>query len=378
MADPQPPAKPTSTTRPVSIWRQRATWPRALVVVLVMVLLAEGSMRALEDHLPRNFAGDQIEVELKYDQLRALAAADDEQPVDILFLGNSTMDAALNPAVFAEASQKYDKPYNAALLGQPLPSVRRWAEQFVMPRVSPNVVVLGVTPLDLPDTDLFGVTKTAVEAAFDNTFDRLDPTPLQNLDRRVSSASALVRQRSAFRSPIELWRAVQDKISGEEKQFSGAGPTTLETGETVLRTREVWEQRLLQPRGGNANYWGATYDGVVFAQMSDAEKKVFSNAVVDVSQIRNVVDVIRDAGVDRVILVITPHNLDGLERTGGSLDGFRRSTQSIIEFGRGEDIPVVDFTRADWPLADYFDLAHLSKAGSTRFSTELATVIDSL
>ena len=343
----------------------------------MVLLIGELMMRSIESHLPRRFSGDEAEVELKYDELRSLDAAG-HNPVDILFLGDSTMDAALDPAVFAQASNRYAKPFNGALLGQQLSSAQRWAKEFVLPQVKPRTVVLGVSPIELSGGDLFGVSQTAVEAAFDNTYDRLHPSPLGRLDADASKESALVRNRSTFRSPVEIWRALSDMVTGKKKNFFGGVPTKLEDGQTVLRSSANWKKYFILPRGGTTTYWGETYNAANLQPLGESERKSIRNNTVDIAQITRLLNIVEASGAGRIVLLIPPTNLRGLIQAGGSMTSWNRNTNTIKDFAKDHDLPLIDFSRADWPDDDYFDIAHLSKKGSARFSTELASVVDAL
>ncbi|HMJ78254.1 MAG TPA: hypothetical protein VK507_19895, partial [Iamia sp.] len=207
------------------MWRRPITLGRAALAAVAVLGIAELGMRTIDDHLPRATAGDTIEIELKFDQLQALH--DQGEPVDLVVLGNSTLDAGVDPVLLGEESDRYDAVYNAALLGQPLASIRRWAGEFVLEEVDPDTVVLGLTPLDVPTLSIFGVSKPAVESAFEASFDALHPDALQRAEDNLSEHSTLVRRRAAFRSPGELWRGITDTVYDRDKQFQGDGPVTL-------------------------------------------------------------------------------------------------------------------------------------------------------
>jgi len=341
-----------------------------------VLLVAELGLRSIADHLPRQIAGDTVEIELKYDQLRSLDGRG--APVDIVVLGNSTLDAAVDPAVLAEASQRFGAPYNAALLGAPLPAIQRWASEFVLAESDPDTVVLGLTPLDVPTVGIFGVSKPAVAGAFDASFDRLRPGAFQRADRNLSRRSALVERRSVFRSPGELWRGISDTVTGEEKAFEGDGPVTLEDGTRGVRDRETWRDRLLAPRGGNRTYWGAEFDGTVQTAVTPAERRAFETSNIDRRQLAGVVAAIRDGGVDDIVVVIPPHDLEALSDAGLPLDAFARLADQLADYARDQDMAVIDLSAARWPHADFFDAAHLSRRGSVRFTRLLAHELDQL
>lgn len=358
------------------MWAQPLTLGRAALAALVVLVLAELGMRAIDEHLPRPSAGDTVEIELKYAQLEQLAA--DGEPVDLVVLGNSTLDAGIDPVLLGETSARFDAVYNAALLGQPLASIRRWAREFVLARTDPDTVVLGLTPLDVPTLSIFGVSKPAVEAAFESTFDDLRPGPLQTADERLSRWSSLVRNRAAFRAPGELWRGVTDTVADRDKSFEGDGPVTFEDGTQGVRDRQTWEDVLLGPRGTNRTYWGSTFDGVTESRISPTERRAYREANIDRLQIAGVIDGIRDAGVDDIVVVLPPHELPALEQSGVPLDTYHRLAADIVDVVQAEGLTVIDLSAAAWDRSDFYDPAHLSKQGNRRLTRLLARELDAL
>lgn len=346
------------------------------MAALLVVVGAEIGLRGIADQLPRQTAGDTVEIELKYDQLRALDAAG--EPVDIVVLGNSTLDAGVDPALLGQVSQRFEAPFNAALLGAPLPAIRRWASEFVLAKSAPDTVVLGLTPLDVPTVGIFGVSKPAVADAFEASFDRLEPTALQQADETMSHHSVLVERRALFRSPGELWRGLSDTVHGRDKEFEGDGPVTLEDGSRGVRDRATWENELIAPRGGNRTYWGHEYDGIARSRVSPAEQRAFRTSSIDELQLAGVLDAIRDAGVDDVVVVIPPHDRAALADAGLPLDEFDRLADELVAYAEDQGLAVIDLSSAQWDHAEFFDPAHLSRRGSDRFTRVLARELDAL
>lgn len=347
-----------------------------MIAALAVLVLAELGMRAIDDQLPRATAGDTIEIELKYEQLEAMRAQG--EPIDLVVLGNSTLDAGIDPVLLGEESARYDAVYNAALLGQPLGSIRRWAGEFVLEEADPDTVVLGLTPLDVPTLSIFGVSKPAVESAFEASFDALHPDALQRAEENVADHSALVRRRAAFRSPGELWRGITDTVYDREKQFQGDGPVTLEDGRQGVRDRQTWETELLGPRGTNRTYWGYSYDGTTESRISPSERRAYERANLDRLQLAGVVGGIRDAGVDDIVVVLPPHDLPALEQSGVPLATYHRLADDIVAFAQDEDLAVIDLSAVAWESSDFYDPAHLSKQGNERLTRLLAEELDRL
>lgn len=346
------------------------------MAVVVVLAGAELGMRAIDQRLPRPLAGDTAEIELKDTQIHDLAAAG--EPVDLVVLGNSTLDAGIDPVLLGQESVRFDAVYNAALLGQPLRSIRRWAKDFVLSETSPDTVVLGLTPLDVPTLSIFGVSKPAVEAAFEGTFDDLRPGPAQRADDNASRWSALVRHRAAFRSPGELWRGVTDTISGTDKAFQGSGPVTFEDGTQGVRDRQTWESVLLGPRGLNRTYWGGSYDGTTDSRISATERQAYEKSNIDRLQLAGVIGGIRAAGVDDIVVVLPPHDLPALEQSGVPLATYTRLAADITDFAQEEGLAVIDLSAANWDDSNFYDPAHLSRQGSRRLTRLLARELDTL
>lgn len=317
-----------------------------------------------------------MEIELKYEQLRALAAAD--EPVDLVGLGNSTLDAAIDPTLLGEASRRFDAPFNAALLGAPLTAIRRWATDYVLVESAPDTVVLGLTPLDVRTVGIFGVSKPAMADAFERSLDRLAPSQLQRSDDYLSDRSTLVRRRALFRAPGELWRGLSDTVHDRDKEFEGDAPVTLEDGTRGVRDRATWEQDLLAPRGGIRTYWGAEFDGTSDSRVSAIEREALATSNLDRLQLTGVVSAIEDAGVGEVVIVVPPHDRSALAATGLDLDQFDRLSDQLVAFADDRRMAVLDLSGAQWDHADFFDPAHLSKQGSDRFTRWLARQLDAL
>lgn len=87
-------------------------------------------------------------VEDKVEYFRSFAASHD---LDVLFVGNSTMQAGVNPAAFDAARSALGMSgdsFNAAIEGVP-PSVNQEFLKLYLHTASPHTVFIGVTPQDL-------------------------------------------------------------------------------------------------------------------------------------------------------------------------------------------------------------------------------------
>jgi hypothetical protein len=354
---------------------RRVSLVAVAVAVVGLLLVTELGVRAVEAWLPVSQAGDAAEVRLKWEQIVALDEAD--EPVDVVFLGSSAMDAAIDPEVWATASLSYPAAYNASLLGQPFDSMRRWADDYVLPRTDPAVVVVGVTPFDVPQIDILNTSRAVVEKLFDDAMDRLDDGALADLDESLAERSAIVRHRASFRAPIQLVRAGRDRVTGADRQKQDSvQPILLQSGEVVLRTEQVWADELIRPRGGVANYWGYTEPIPLGFSFDDpVQQQIFRSSRTTETQMLGFREVAEEAGAE-VVFVIPPTLPGAYTPFTGSQEATDAAEQHIRDTAARLGVPVVDFTEVAYPRDHFADPVHLNRVGSARFSRDLAEALD--
>ncbi len=365
----------TRTAR--ELLRRRVPLAAVGLAVVVLLVVTELGVRAVEDWLPVSQAGDAAEVELKWEQIVALDEAG--EATDVVFLGSSAMDAAIDPETWATASVAYPRAYNASLLGQPFDSMRRWADDFVLPRTDPALIIVGVTPFDVPQIDILNTSRAVVEKLFDDAMDRLEEGALSRADRRLADRSAIVRHRSSFRSPIQLVRAARDRVTGEDKpKQDSLQPVRLQDGTVVARTAEVWADELMRPRGGVANYWGHTEPIPLGFTFDDpVQQQIFRSSRTTGTQLRGFREVAEEVGAE-VVFVIPPTLPDAYTPFTGSQAATDAAVQHIRDVAADLDVEVLDFTEAGYPDDHFADAVHLNRTGSARFSVDLAAAVDDL
>ncbi|CAN5701099.1 hypothetical protein BH24ACT4_BH24ACT4_18500 [soil metagenome] len=354
---------------------QPMPWSGIAAAVVVLLLATELGTRAVEDWLPISQAGDAAEVEIKYEQITALDEAG--EPTDVVFFGNSAMDAAIDPAVWMEESRTYPLPYNASLLGQPYDSVRRWEADFVLPHTDPALVVVGITPFDVPQIDILNTSRAVVEKLFDDAMDRLDAGSLARLDERLQDRSAILRHRSSFRSPVQLYRAGRSRLTNADKpKQDSLQPVVLTDGQVVARTEQVWAEELIQPRGGVANYWGLDEPAELgFELASPVQQEIFRSSRTSRTQMAALRDAAQDEGA-QVVFVIPPSLPDAYTTFTGSLDATADAIETVRDEATDLGVPVFDFSGARYPDDHFADAVHLNRVGSARFSADLAAALD--
>ncbi len=135
----------------------QAQWrvARWVIYFAVLLLLAEGLLRlpsvqaALPAPEPSLWHAPLVEDKVEY--FRNFAAS---QPLDVLFIGNSTMQAGVDPAAFDAARTVLGAggaagaSFNAAIEGVP-PSVNQEFLKLFLRYASPSTVIIGLTAQDL-------------------------------------------------------------------------------------------------------------------------------------------------------------------------------------------------------------------------------------
>lgn len=351
-------------------------WLRTVAVAASVLLVAELLVRILAAKLPPTVAADDLEVRLKYERVRELAA-DDPAGTEVVVFGNSMMDAALSPEAFTAASRQYDTAYNAALLGAPLGSQARWAAEFVLDELDPRTVVLGVNPFDLLGVDVFGGQPANVADTFDGTFASIEPTVWDRLAEGAGRVSALVRHRAALRDPGTVWEAVTATVAGRRARANQGveAEARLPDGRIVPRDEAFWRLQL-RPTGGTSEFSAGRLDPTV-ADRIRGRMELAADAEYDVAGLRDLLDAAMAEGAE-VVVVVPPLAYPVLATAGADTGRLREGVEVIAEQATAAGVPVVDFTEEQFPTSAFTDVAHLNAAGTERFSAQLAATLDGL
>nr|MDQ3294752.1 hypothetical protein [Actinomycetota bacterium] len=177
--------------------RSRAV--RLLLTVVCVLLVAEGTVRALESRLPPAPLWDTDEYPQKIEQMDALAAAGGAGTV---LLGSSVMDVSVDPAALAPVDGR--PAYNAGLIGATPFIVDIWSRYLVELTLQPSVVVIAVSSRDV---NINGIGLESSDGRFLDApavKDLLgDQTLFDEVEWALSQGSALVRNRLLLRRPLE-------------------------------------------------------------------------------------------------------------------------------------------------------------------------------
>ena len=159
------------------------------------------ALRMRASALPAPLTWASPNLDRKIEQIDALS---ERGGASVVFLGSSAVDSSLDPSALKLA--KSNRPaYNASVRGGTIAMVSHWARTVVVPRLRPDVVVLGVASRELDENGAF---MSAIERKY---FDapavrHVDGTEnaLQIAERRLESASTLFRYRTTIRDPRYL------------------------------------------------------------------------------------------------------------------------------------------------------------------------------
>ncbi len=188
----------------MSVSRRRGSRYLRLVATAVVVgLLVELSVRVIAGRLPDPLVWHSYEAQLKVEQMDGLAATGGAR---IVFLGSSMMNSAVDPERFLAQAGGDVVAYNASL-GAGLPQITvPWAENVVYPRLDPQVVVIGLSSLDLAarndDLSQFFANSEAARLTLGTA------SVLDLVEHRLGNWSALFRHRASLRNPKVLGRAL--------------------------------------------------------------------------------------------------------------------------------------------------------------------------
>lgn len=184
-----------TTHAPVTTTRRRFGRARVAAVVVLVLLAGEAGARLLPDELVEEQAWPVTHAAVE----RQLRRAAQDGPVDVVVVGASHVVRAVDPVAVGDALGGVTV-VNAGVLAAPPGETAAWTLDVVLPTVTPEVLVIGITPAELG-------TRLALrpEMLLDSPgYRRAAGTP--NLLDRIETYSDLAQARTLLRTP---WTAVQ-------------------------------------------------------------------------------------------------------------------------------------------------------------------------
>jgi hypothetical protein len=295
----------------------RSTATLVLLGVFLALVGAEIAVRSIADELPDPRAWPTPETQIKFTQIEALEASN--AGLDVVFIGSSVLESGIDPELLERLSGLTS--YNAALpFSSPLGN-EIWLRDFVLPRLEPRTVVigLGVWPNEsTAQDDLLALGLRSVE------FSASWGLRLELVERR--------RQLRNWSETLESRRRTQ------------SGLITTRGHQTVYYDK-------VRPLGGDPHFSAS--------RTADMSADNYAALV-------RTLEVLQQAGID-VVILIEPIGCPPILEACGEFDLAEHPGRVLAaQYG----IPVIDATARDWPTEMYADSAHFNLSGAVAF-TEL-------
>lgn len=348
---------PRPEPSPAAARSRRPRAVRAALIALSVVLLAELFTRAIASELLPPESNGAGEVALKADQLERLAEAGG---VDLLVIGDSMVDAGIDPAAVAAEVPALPRSYNAALRGARLPTQRLWLTEVVLPRVRPRLVLHGVSPTVVSNLGVSPTDVDVFDTMLNNNVRQLNRDFWGELESIAAERSYLVRYRPSLRSPTIVWNATRNKVTGTSSNL------------TVDRGPEYWT-RITTSTGQNNEYFLGVAKPEALTGLFPVITKLLEGSLHFETLDR--LFALYEAEHLPVILVVPPVAVDLLRQGGVDPARWQAAADQIVARGKEHGIVVLDFVDRGYGSEDFYDLFHLNARGSKKFSADLGDAV---
>jgi hypothetical protein len=286
------------------------------------------------------------EVEYK---ARAVDAIGRTGGASVVVVGSSAVQAGVHPELLTELVRGERPAFNAALNGAGASVYDAWARVFVLPRLRPEVVIIGVDSVSLNDNSIT-VARLYDRLRGSRAWQRLtDEGPLfRRLLYRVESVSHLVRFRRFLRRSTRARAAERRK----ESEVS-------ELGRFLFI--EIFRNRPYHAKDRQMEIWAQAVHG--YATGGSAR-----------TALGRLVEDVRAMGA-RVALVKMPMTDDWTAMHPRGADDFDLFGRTLEELARERGVRLVDPIEHFSCPEDFADPVHLNGVGQekfTRFVADLA------
>jgi hypothetical protein len=324
----------------------------SIVTVLVMLVIlgaVEAGARLAE---PRVFSAPQWgsrPSDTKVAQIQELAAG---RGADIVFLGSSAVEVGVDPAVFLAGAEDDLSAYNASITGASPRVLEAWASELVFPLLEPSIVVIGLTSRDMNDE---GLDQERVYHQYLDSPGRLhylgEPSLLDDIEWEALNASALLRVRSAMRSPSEFVASLSYPGNGAPRvtELGRVSTPSDWTYSVSDEFREDLTMRSLQ----NYHVGGVELDALT--------------AIVQQAHDRGAV-------VYLVEMPVVAEDYYPLHPNGAT--DVAEFEAVLADYVASQPVVWLDSAPGAWDRSFFGDPLHMNSAGTERFSRWLAEVIE--
>ncbi|MGH8916218.1 MAG: hypothetical protein ACRDZM_17105 [Acidimicrobiia bacterium] len=291
--------------------------------VLSALMASEAALRVFQAEIPESSTWPTVETEVKSRQINEMST-----DVDVLFLGSSVTEAAVDPALLIDRAESYSV-YNAALpFSTPL-SDEVWLDEVILPRMTPSVVIYGIAAWPPHSTIGNDLLRAGIEAVA-----RKD-------ESRLAESIALIDNKGLLADWDER-RTRQNLIV--------TGPWTDE--------------------GHMRGYYDMARTSIAGAYSSFGTATMSSD---NLSALRTKVGELTDSGI-KVALMIEPGRFPG-EVRDSDLEAY---VASVMAIGEKLGVPVWDTYHVEWDEGYFVDEAHFNRRGTVAFTHYIGPFIEEL
>ena len=304
----------------------RATRARFWIVAGVLggLLMGEVALRVLEPSIPAPSPWPSVETQVKSAQLATLS-----QDVEVLLLGSSVTEAAVDPELLTKLTSG-GVSYNSAMpFSTPL-SNELWLDKVVLEHFSPSIVVFGIPVWPPHSTTETDVLRPGIEEATS-----LSTTSV------IRGFLALTRNKGVLADWDERW--------------VGFG----------LRSSDLWT---------DLGHLSGFYDvppelrmghSLAFGQPSMSDDNI--------EALQRTAGTLEQAGI-QMVMMIEPGHFPG-DVSDSVLAIY---LESIRDLGRDLKVPVWDTYSVGWNPEYFVDGAHFNREGTVSFTSYLADLINEM
>ena len=334
----------------------RTTIVRAVATLIVTLLIAEGAARLVSPYLTPPLWWYQWIAQAKIEQIHDVAA--DGGCIGTLTVGSSMTGEGIDPEVLTSLGTS-PLVYDAAINSASAEIVHEWLANHVLAETTPQVVVMGLAPIDLSVRAAEQITAT--NRYFSSRAVRSDW--LGRLDRAVSQHSVLVRDRPAFRDGDELIDAMRRIKAGD------TGPTSVDVTRILTPITDLG----YTPRRSQTTWQPDTPEG---RRTGKYTRENFLNdfrlGTDQIDAIGEIADLLADRGVPFIVAEtpFTEYATDSLPGKNADRVAFR---DAMTDLAAEHDIAFVPVDPALEIDENFTDPIHLNKVGAARFSEYLNT-----
>ncbi|HYD09951.1 MAG TPA: SGNH/GDSL hydrolase family protein [Acidimicrobiales bacterium] len=310
---------------------------RFIAATLAVIALVELGLRAVDSRLPpgRDWYS-------RFAQAKAARMHDIDEPVDVVFAGDSATMRGIDSQSFA--ARCGGRAFNAAIPGITPVELTTWMSEVVEPALEPATVALGFTSRSFaPHADTRGAFHSS-RALRDDTVGRLD--------RWLAERSAIIEHRTTLSDPGELKEAIVQLVRG----------------------RKAGEWDRLDAFGYAPVGHDTTYSLGRFRHAETGILREYEVSREDVDALGRLIDALRDDGID-VVLMDMPTSSDwaGLHPRGErDVADYR---EALAEVAERHDVELVDLTGVVEGTEHFQDPLHLDDDGTELLTDEAAAAL---